>query len=211
MYMERKKVIKELHPSTVNALIAGTTILPLAAYVVWNTIDYLRDKLGLKANPFKDLLKNKQFIKALAEIIEDEGGIHDFLDKVKPKLIPGRQYDAQVLWNLGGINSTTFINNVAGKNAPRIVNRIMDTPIVKSFFRADGMKTKVGSYHKKAFENGLYFVITDPEFRRVYTKMLKDAGEDITLATRDMTDKEKRKFFNLDDGKISLKSLLPKQ
>jgi|LauGreDrversion4_2_1035121.scaffolds.fasta_scaffold49630_4 hypothetical protein len=211
MYMERKKVIKELHPSTVNALIAGTTVLPLAAYVVWRTIDYLGDKLGIKANPFKDLLKNKQFVKELAEIIEDEGGIYDFLDKVKPKMKPGRDYDAQVLWNLGGINSTTFINNVAGKNAPRIVNRIMDTPIVKSFFRPGGKKTKVGSDSKADFENGLYYVITDPQFRRVYTKMLKDAGEDITLATRDMTDREKQKFFNLDDGKISLKSLLPKQ
>ena len=59
-------------------------------------------------------------------------------------------------------------------------------------------KTKVGGDSKADFENGLYFVITDPNFRRVYTKMLKDAGEDTTLATRDMTDKEKMKFFNLD-------------
>ena len=184
--------------STSNLIILLVTVVPVAVFIVWRTIDYLGDKLGIKANPFKDLLKNKQFAKELSLIIEDEGGIYDFLDKVKPKLIPGRQYDAQVLWNLGGIYSYTFINNVAGKDAPRIVKIIMNSQIVKSYFRADGKKTKVGSYHKKAFENGLYFVITDPEFRRVYTKMLKDAGEDTTLATRDMTDKEKMKFFNPD-------------
>lgn len=184
--------------SSSNLIILLVTVIPVAVFLVWRTLDYLGDKLGIKANPFKDLLKNKQFVKELAEIIEDEGGIYDFLDKVKPKMKPGRDYDAQVLWNLGGINSTTFINNVAGKNAPRIVNRIMDTPIVKSFFRADGKKSKYGGRIKADFENGLYFVITDPNFRRVYTKMLKDAGEDTTLATRYMTDKEKMKFFNLD-------------
>jgi len=179
-------------------IIAATAVLPLAAWVVYRTIDWLGDKLGIKANPFKDLLKNKQFAKELSLIIEDEGGIYDFLDKVKPKLIPGRQYDAQVLWNLGGIYSYTFINNVAGKDAPRIVKIIMNSQIVKSYFRADGKKTKVGGDSKADFENGLYFVITDPNFRRVYAKMLKDAGEDTTSATRDMTDKEKMKFFNPD-------------
>ena len=124
-------------------IIAATAVLPLAAWVVYRTIDWLGDKLGIKANPFKDLLKNKQFAKELSLIIEDEGGIYDFLDKVKPKMKPGRDYDAQVLWNLGGIYSNTFINNVAGKDAPRIVKIIMNSQIVKSYFRADGKKKLV--------------------------------------------------------------------
>jgi len=43
----------------------------------------------------------------------------------------------------------------------------------------------------------IYRYVQDNKLLR-NTKILQDAGEDTTLATRDMTDKEKMKFFNLD-------------
>ena len=43
----------------------------------------------------------------------------------------------------------------------------------------------------------IYRYVQDNKLLR-NTKILQDAGEYTTLATRDMTDKEKMKFFNLD-------------
>ena len=165
---------------------------------------------GEDENSMDFLFKDKEFIKDLTKVIEDEGGIYDFLDKVKPKLYPSTKqrigdYDPDTMWILGGYKGIGFIQNVANKNIPVIIDKILASKSFKKY--AD--KYKYSKREIDSFGNGLYFVLTDPSFKKNYAKMLKDVGEDVSHATREMTDKEKRKFFNLDDDKISLKSLIP--
>jgi hypothetical protein len=184
MYMERK-FLKESN-SLEWILLAGA-FTPAAIWIangLRKTIKKWFTGIGGNDDIFELMFKDKEFIKELTRIIEEEGGIYDFLDKGK-----------------------LFIQNVANKNIPVIIDKILSSSSFKKYIT----KYKLEKKDIQSFGDGLYFILTNPDFKRNYSQMLQDVGEDITHATRAMNDREKRKFFNLDDGKISLKSLLPKQ
>ena len=204
MYMERK-FLKESN-SLEWILLAGA-FTPAAIWIangLRKTIKKWFTGIGGNDDIFELMFKDKEFIKELTRIIEEEGGIYDFLDKVKPKIT---DWDASTMWQMGGYKGKLFIQNVANKNIPVIIDKILSSSSFKKYIT----KYKLEKKDIQSFGDGLYFILTNPDFKRNYSQMLQDVGEDITHATRAMNDREKRKFFNLDDGKISLKYLLPKQ
>lgn len=201
MYM-KKKILKEDATGVFNTIMVSMVALPTVIYLISQIKKGAKKLMGIEdENRFDKLLKDKEFVKDLTKIIQDEGGIYEFLDKIVP-LVANGDWDANNFWSY---KSISFAQNVAGKNIPRIIKEILNTPSFKKF----AQKEKLSKSDIEGFGNGWYFVLTNPNFRKRYAEMLKNAGEDIDNAYRDMTDKEKRKFFNL-DHKINLKNLLPK-
>ena len=186
MYMERKKVIKES--------LALAVFLPLAGYLV----AYLAKKFR-KDSPIDDLLSDKDFLKELADILEEEGGIDEFMKKYKPKMKPGEDYEAQTMWWSGGYNGIRWITHVAGNNVHKVIDKLLDTKVVKDWAK------KYKKSDLKPLGNALYYILTSAKFRNIYADMLADS------AKKQAKEMEKQKMKeNKSTDVISLKNLLPK-
>jgi len=194
----KKKILTEATPDY-SGIILGTAALGTLVY-------FLRDSIkkwfNIEDEPLRGerLFKDRDFVLDLKKIIIEEGGIYEFLDLIRP-LIANGDWDANNFWSY---KSISFAKNVAGKHIPRIIKKILDTPGFKKFAKKEGLKDK----DFEAWGNGFYFVLTSYGFRKMLHQALVDVGDDAEFAYREMTDKEKRKFFSL-DHKINLKSLLP--
>lgn len=195
----KKKILTEAVAPDLSPFVYGAAALGTIIYFLR---DSLKKWLKIKDTPSagERLFKDKDFVLDLKKIIIEEGGIYEFLDLIRP-LIANGDWDANNFWSY---KSISFAKNVAGKHIPRIIQKILDTPGFKKFAKQEGLKDK----DFEAWGNGFYFVLTGHRFRKLLHKALVDVGDDAEFAYREMTDKEKRKFFSL-DHKINLKSLLP--
>jgi hypothetical protein len=201
-----KKIIKE----DIYAAIA--ILIPFAAWVGKKIYDTLRFSkvFGVDGEKvFKKYLQDRGFIKDLIDVIKDEGGIDDFIRKTR-KLVPDKDVDDYLYsYYKGGIKNPELQKIMTGKTAPVIVYKLVAKPTFRKYVRAYKLKPE----WERAAADAIHDVISSENFRAEFKKMLKNAGEDVSLADKkppkEMTPAEKRKFFNL-DGKISLKPLLPK-
>jgi hypothetical protein len=201
-----KKIIKE----DIYAAIA--ILIPFAAWVgkkIYDRIKYTRDFSVDDEKVFKNYLKDRGFVKDLIDVIKDEGGIDDFIQKTR-KLVPDKDVDGYLyIYYKGGIKNPELQKIVTGKTAPVIVDKLLAKPTFRKYVRAYKMTPE----WEKDVADAVYDVISSENFRAEFKKMLKNAGEDVSIADKkppkEMTPAEKRKFFSL-DGKISLKQLLPK-
>ncbi|MFM7646113.1 MAG: hypothetical protein ACKO41_05295, partial [Sphingomonadales bacterium] len=136
------------------------------------------------------LFADRDFVLDLKKILIEEGGIYEFLDKILP-LVKNGNWDANNYWSY---KSITFAKHIAGQHIPRIIQKILDSPGFKEFAKKEGLRKK----DLKAWGNGFYFVLTSFSFRKTFHNALIDVGDDAEFVYRDMTEEEKRKFFNLD-------------
>ena len=171
--------------------LAAAVSLPLAGWLV----SYLWNKYGKE--PIMDkLLTDKDFLKELAEILEEEGGIDEFMKKYKPRMKQGDEYDPGIMWMSGGYNGVRWITHIAGNNVHQIIDKILDSQSVKDWAKKNKIK------NLKSLGNGLYFILTSSNFKNTYAKILAASAE---------KEAKKMKKENKSIGTISLKSLLPKQ
>ncbi len=204
-----KKIIKE---DILGGYLALAILVPFAVWVSKKLYDTIRysSQFGTAGNKvFKKYLQDRGFIKDLIDVIKDEGGIDDFIRKTR-KLVPDKDVDGYLyMYYKGGIKNPELQKIVTGKTAPAIVDKLVAKPTFRKYVKSYKMKPEWEGHAADA----LYDVISSENFRAEFKKMLKNAGEDVTIADKktpkEMTPAEKRKFFNL-DGKISLKPLLPK-
>jgi hypothetical protein len=175
--------------------LAAAVFLPLAGYL----IAYLNKKFR-KDTEYDDLLSDKDFLKELAEILEEEGGIDEFMKKYKPKMKVGDDYDAGIMWMSGGYNSVRWVTNIAGNNVHKVIDKLLDTQVVKDWAKTHNKK------NLKVLGNTLYYILVDSKFKKIYGEMLADSAKKQAKEI----EKQKMKENKLSDT-ISLKSLLPKQ
>jgi hypothetical protein len=188
--MERKKVIKES--------LALAVFLPLAGYLV----AYLAKKFRGES-VYDILLTDKDFLKELADILEEEGGIDEFMKKYKPKLKPGEDYEGGVMWWYGGYNGVKWVTRVAGNNVHKVIDKLLDTKVVKDWAK------KYKKSDLKPLGNALYFILTGSEFRNTYAEMLAVSAKKQAKEIEKQIEKGKIKESK-SSVTISLKNLLPK-
>jgi hypothetical protein len=160
--MERKKVIKE-------GLDLGLAVfLPLAGYLISYLVKKFRGDTITD-----DLLSDKDFLKELAKILEEEGGIDEFMKKYKPKLKVGDDYDAGMMWMSGGYNGVRWVTHVAGNNVHKVIDKLLDTNVVKDWAK----KHKQSTRDLKGLGNALYYLLVDEKFKSIYARMLADSAK----------------------------------
>ena len=201
--MEKQK----LNESTLIAAIFGGAILLLSYWVIKKlgkiSINLITRAMGSgtqfpnkKVETFLDKsLKNQSFIKDFTKIIQDEGGIDEFVKKTKyssDTWTAGDQVTPAVIWygykefekdENGGLD--------LNKNAVRIVDKIIKTPSFKSLAKKD----KLTNDEISTVGNALFLTITDDEFKKVGDHYIKKSLE---------------KNANKLESSISLKKLIPK-
>lgn len=176
-------------------VIAFVSILSVIIWILYHWVKsikrYLNKLLGKKPtlSQLDRLLIDKNFVSDLRDIIEEEGGIYLFMDKMRP-LIHHEDWDHDTFWS---VRSFTF-KNVAGIHARPIIERLINTSGFNDFLK----KEKIKNTEIEAFSNGLWMVLSQRSFRHIYLRILSDVGIDTKYASRDMTDEEKRTYFNID-------------
>jgi hypothetical protein len=141
-----------------------------------------------------NLLKNKAFILDFSKIIQDEGGIDEFIKKTK--------YDDDV-WD-GADNVTPAViwygyqefskDKNYGLNLNKHAVKIVDKLVKLNSFKSLTQKYKLDDREIQYISNSLFLTITDPDFKKVGEKFMKTALE---------------KNANKLENSISLKKLLP--
>ena len=197
-----------MNESTLIAAIFGGAILLLSYWVIKKlgkiSINLITRAMGSgdqftnkKVQTFlATTLKSQSFIKDFAKIIQDEGGIDEFVKKTKyspDTWTAGDQVTPAVIWygykefekdENGGLD--------LNKNAVRIVDKLLKTPSFKSLAKKDKLTDKEIS----TVGNALFLTITDDEFKKVGDTFIKASLQ---------------KNANKLESSISLKKLIPKQ
>lgn len=196
-----KKILKE---DTNLVLFFANILYPLAVWVglkVYNSYRYSENFYTDGAKILKKYLTDKDFVKDLIDVIKEEGGINDFIQKTK-KLVPDKDVDDYLYtYFKGGIKNPEMQRLVTGKTAPAIVDKVLAKPTFQRYVKTYKMKP---AWIKDAGE-GIYDVISSSDFRDKFRKMLKQAGQDASLADNKIVSKNINS-----ETKISLKKLLPK-
>lgn len=213
MCMEKKK-LNEMHVDGEILFALSPAIFLFVKWII-NKIPkkpIVRDKAYYDdPNPNNDkiydmILHDRNFLIDLKKIIEEEGGIYDFVDSIKPRMIPGEDFDVDLMPTMGGYKGREWIKYVSGNRTHIIIDKIIDSPTVQKYIK----KYKLTDDWKRVFGDTFYFVLSSSDFKKRYIELLKSVGEDYSDIVRDMTDAEKKRFFNIKDNIISLKKLLPK-
>lgn len=179
-------------------LLVYTNFIIIVLTAIWVTYSFISSIKSVfiivtgkapKPNKFDKLLLDKGFVCCLRDIVEEEGGIHVFMDKLRP-LIPHEDWDHNNFWS---VRSFSF-KIVAGIYARPIIEKIIESDGFKSYMG----KEKIGNNEIESYSNGLWFLMSQYSFKKTYRSMLANAGLETNFADREMTDEEKRRFFNFD-------------
>ena len=143
-----------------------------------------------------NILINKSFILDFSKIIQDEGGIDEFIKKTK---YDDDHYDRldkvtpAVIWY--GYKEFEKDKNV-GLNLNKKAVRIVDKLVRLNSFKSLTKKYKLDDEEIQYISNSLFLIIVSRDFKSVGEKFMKTALE---------------KNANKLENSISLKKLLPKQ
>jgi hypothetical protein len=187
-------LLTELEARIFNVVLIVSIIL-ISIWVLYQLADSIKRRiisfLGIppKLTPFDRLLIDKNFVSDLRDIIEEEGGVYKFMDKMRP-LIHHENWDHDNFWS---VRSFTF-KNVAGVHARPIIEKIIKTKGFTSFLENQRIKYA----EIEIFSNSLWVILSQSSFRKIYLRMLTDVGIDTQYAIRDMTEEEKRDYFDID-------------
>lgn len=169
----------------INKLIKKKNVVRDKAY--WDDPNPNNDKI------FDMILHDKEFLIDLRNIVEDEGGIYDFIDNIKPKMKPGDDYDPDTIDSAGGYKGSMWKANVSGKRTHIIIDKMIAAPTVQKYI----VKYKLSKGWERVFGDTMYFVLSDYGFKKRMIDLFKEAGEEINFIIRDMTEEEKLRYFNL--------------
>lgn len=180
-------------------LLAGIILVFLFWIIrkAYNSFRYT-NSFGVDADKvYKKYINDRSFLKDLIQVIKDEGGIDEFIRKTQ-KLVPDKDVDDYIyIYYKGGIKNPEFQKRVTGKTAPIIVYKLIAMPSFKKYFRAYRMKKA----WEKSVADAVHGIVSAENFREEFRKMLKNAGEDQSLADkmprREMATEEKHRFFGL--------------
>lgn len=140
------------------------------------------------------LLKNRAFIVDFSKVIQDEGGIDEFIKKTKYSSdiwSSGDTVTPAVVWY--GYKEFEKDENVGldlNKNAVRIVDKLIKSNSFKSLAKKDKLTDKEIS----TVGNALFLTVTDDEFKKVGERYMKMALQ---------------KNANKLENSMSLKKLIP--
>jgi len=140
------------------------------------------------------LYKNKSFIVDFVKIIQNEGGIDDFVKKTKYSAdtwSSGDTVTPAVVWY--GYKEFEKDENIGldlNKNAVRVVDKLLKTNSFKSLAQKDKLSDK----EIQTVGNALFLTITNDEFKKVGEKYIKASLQ---------------KNSNKLENSISLKKLIP--
>jgi hypothetical protein len=114
-------------------------------------------------NALKNIKTNKQFILDFANIINDEGGFDEFIDKTVAKMDLGQDYNTSTIFN--GYKSWADKNVQLGKGktnqAVKVVDKLLNTKSFKSIIKKYDLDDREITY----VGNVLYTQIISPNFR----------------------------------------------
>lgn len=196
MSMEKRK----LNETPTEDLIVLLSIIPVGLTLWWlkkmagKAFGYAAKKLGLdaywpseKSQKVANVLSNdKAFVKDMAKIISDEGGVDEFVKKTKVK----GEIDPYSIMTTG-YQSWKKENNKIPSNAVDIVEKILKTPSFKQVVK----KHDLDKNDIQTLGNGFLIGISSPDFKSTAQKMVDD-----TI-----------KKAKVRESSTKLKNLMPKQ
>lgn len=178
-------------------------LIPSGFYIFNKFYDIIKQEKEFKSNGgnkvFKKYLEDKDFVKDLIDVIKEEGGIDNFIQKTR-KLVPDKDVDGYLFMDFkGGITNPELQKLVTGKTSPIIIDKLLAKPTFRKYVQ----EYKMSQEWERHAADGVYIKISSENFRNDFKNMLVKNNLDVSIADkmppREMTYDEKRKYFNLDD------------
>lgn len=121
-----------------------------------------------------EVINTKQFLKELTDVLDEYGGVNEFIKTFKPKLRAEKNYDPEIIISAGGYKSAKWIA-IQGVDYSNIIDKLLNgkavTQVANKYYQKDveGFKKKIG--------NLFYFMFASEKFKDEYAKIVKRVAE----------------------------------